>query len=77
MNMPSENTLVNLAYHGSVLTALNVSYSMLLKSVFKTEVDLVKLNLMNISKLLGITSLSIATRDYLVRQKIIPASISM
>ena len=48
------------------------------KSLMKMKpIELGKMDIADIGKLIGLTVLSIATRDYLVKQKIIPNDINM
>lgn len=76
--MNSEKNVVNLIYHSAVIGGLSVGYSMLGKSLFKMKAaDLGKLDFEDSAKLIGIITLSIATRDFLVKQKIIPENIKM
>jgi len=78
MSVPYEQTILNLAYHSSVLVGLNITYAMAAKSLMKMKpIELGKMDIADIGKLIGLTVLSIATRDYLVKQKIIPNDINM
>ena len=53
-------------------------YAMAAKSLMKMKpIELGKMDIADIGKLIGLTVLSIATRDYLVKQKIIPNDINM
>ena len=78
MSVPYEHTIVNLGYHSVVLVGLNTAYAMIAKSLLKMKpIELGKMDLSDAGKLVGIFSLSLFTRDYLVKQKIIPADINV
>ena len=63
----------NVVYHAAVVSGLSVAYSMLLKNLLKVSPpNLGKLDMSDDLKLVGIVSVSIMTRDWLVSQKIIP-----
>ena len=72
----SEKNIINSIYHAAVISGLSVGYSMIGKKIMKMKVaDLDKLNLEDSVKLVGIVSASIATKDFLVKQGIIPENI--
>ena len=78
MNVPSESTIINLVYHASVLSGLNIAYVMTAKSLLKIKpVELGKFDIYDLGKFVALTALSIATRDYLVKSKMIPADINV
>ena len=63
----------NVVYHAAVVSGLSVAYSMLLKNLLQVSPpNLGKLDMSDDLKLVGIVSVSIMTRDWLVSQKIIP-----
>ena len=60
-------------YHGAVVSALDVGYTMLAKTLVKmSPPSLGKFDVKNGVKLVGIVALSDFTKDYLIKQKIIP-----
>ena len=72
----SEKNIINTIYHAAVISGLSVGYSMIAKKIMKMKVaDLDKLNLEDSVKLTAIVSASIATKDFLVKQGIIPENI--
>lgn len=76
--MSTEKTVVNLVYHSAVIGGLSVGYSMLGKKLLKLKsADLGKVDLEDSVKLIAIITASIATKDFLVKQGIIPENINM
>ena len=63
-------------YHGAVVSALAVGYIMLGKTFVKMNPpSLAKFDVEDGVKLVAIVALSDFTKDYLIRQKIIPSNI--
>ena len=63
-------------YHGAVVSALAVIYTMLGKSLIKiSHPSLKKFDAEDGVKLVAIVAISDFTKDYLIKQKIIPDSI--
>ena len=63
-------------YHGAVVSALAVDYTMLGKTLVKmSPPSLRKFDTEDGVKLVGIIALSNFTKDYLIKQKIIPNNI--
>ena len=63
-------------YHGAVISALAVDYTMLGKTLIKmSPPSLSKFDTEDSIKLLAIVALSSFTKDYLIKQKIIPDNI--
>ena len=63
-------------YHGAVISALAVGYTMLGKMLIKMSApSLSKFDIEDSVKLVGIVALSNFTKDYLIKQKIIPNNI--
>ena len=63
-------------YHGAVIGALAVGYTMLGKTLVKmSPPSLGKFDIEDGVKLVGIVALSDLTKDYLIKQKIIPNNI--
>ena len=63
-------------YHGAVISALAIGYTMLGKMLIKmSPPSLSKLDIEDGVKLVGIIALSNFTEDYLIKQKIIPNNI--
>ena len=60
-------------YHGSVISVLAIGYTMLGKTLIKMSPP--SLSKFDIVKLVGIIALSDFTKDYLIKQKIIPNNI--
>ena len=63
-------------YHGAVVIALAVGYTMLGKTLIKmSPPSLSKFDIEDSIKLVAIVALSDFTKDYLIKQKIIPNNI--
>ena len=63
-------------YHGAVVSALAVGYTMLGKSLIKmSPPSLSKFDIEDGVKLVGIIALSDFMKDYLIKQKIVPNNI--
>ena len=63
-------------YHGAVVSALAVSYAMLGKTLIKmSPPSLSKFDIEDVVKLVAIVTISDFTKDYLIKQKIIPNNI--
>ena len=63
-------------YHGAVVNALAIGYTMLGKMLVKmSPPSLRKFDIEDGVKLVGIVALSDFTNDYLIKQKIIPNNI--
>ena len=63
-------------HHGAVVSALAVGYTMLGKMLVKmSPPSLGKFDVADSVKLVGIVTLSDFTKDYLIKQKIIPNNI--
>jgi hypothetical protein len=76
--MSDTKNLMNLVYHSAVLSGLAITYTMLGRSLIKMRpADLGKLDLEDSGKLIAVITASIATKDFLVKQGIIPENISM
>ena len=74
-----ENYMKNIKesiYHGAVVSALAVGYTMLGKTLIKmSPPSLSKFDIEDGVKLVGIIALSNFPKDYLIKQKIIPNDI--
>ena len=63
-------------YHGAIVTAVAVGNTMLGKTLIKMNPpSLRKFDVQDSMKLVAIIAISVFTRDYLIKQKIIPNSI--
>ena len=63
-------------YHGAVISALAVGYTMLGKMLIKmSPPSLSKFDIEDSIRLAGIVALSDSMKDYLIKQKIIPNNI--
>ena len=66
----------NTIYHSAIITGLAVVYSIILKKLVRLDVgDPSKVDLPDYAKLTGVITLSVATKDWLVNNKIIPNDI--
>ena len=72
-----KKSIVNDLYHASVVSALAIGYSMLGKKILKMPSPLIqKFDLEDTGKLVGTVTASGMTREYLIKQKILPESIN-
>ena len=63
-------------YHGAVVSALAIGYTMLGKTLIKmSPPSLSKFDVEDAVKLVAIVAMSDFTKDYLIRQKILPSNI--
>ena len=63
-------------YHGAVISTLAIGYTMLGKTVIKmSPSSLGKFDVEDVLKLVAVVALSDFTKDYLIKQKIIPNNI--
>ena len=63
-------------YHGAVVSALAIGYTMLGKALIKmSPPSLSKFDVEDGVKLVAIVAMSNFTKDYLIRQKILPSNI--
>ena len=63
-------------YHGAVVSTLAIGYTMLAKTLIKmSPPSLGKFNVEDGIKLVAIIAISDFTKDYLIKQKIIPNNI--
>ena len=63
-------------YHGAVISGLAIGYTMLAKTLVKmSPPSLGKFNIEDGVKLVAIVAMSSFTKDYLIKQKIIPNNI--
>ena len=73
-----KKTFVNDLYHSSVIAALAIGYSMLGKKILKmTPPSFQKFDLEDGGKLVAIVAASEITREYLIKQKILPENINI
>ena len=63
-------------YHGAVVSALAIGYTMLGKTLIKMNPPSIsKFDVEDAVKLVAIVAMSDFTKDYLIRQKILPSNI--
>ena len=75
--MSTEKTVINSVYHAAVIGGLSIGYTMLGKNLFRMKpADLGKLDFEDSAKLIAIITASTATKDFLVKQGIIPENIN-
>ena len=68
--------IIESVYHGAVVSALAVGYTMLRKTLIKmSSPSLSKFDIEGGVKLVGIIAVSDFMKDYLIKQKIIPNNI--
>ena len=73
-----KKSIVNDLYQVAVISVLAVDYSMLGKKILrKTPPSIQKFNLEDTGKLVAIIAASEMTREYLIKQKILPYHINI
>ena len=73
-----KKSIVNDLYQAAVISVLAVGYSMLGKKMLKTTPpNIQKFHLEDTGKLVGIVASSEMTREYLIKQKILPEHINV
>ena len=76
--MVDKKTIVDNLYQSAVISVLAVGYSMLGKSILKmTPPSVQKFGLEDTGKLVLIVAAAEMTREYLIKQKIIPEHINV
>ena len=76
VNPPSGKSITNTLYHGGVVGGLTVGYSWLGKRLLKIKpADIARLDLEDGVKLTATVAASLATRDLLIQQGILPPDI--
>ena len=73
-----KKSIINVLYQATVLSAFTVGYSMLGKKIFKmTPLSIQRFVLEGMGKLVAIVAVSEMTREYLIKQKILPGHINV
>ena len=73
-----KKSIVNDLYHASLISAFAVGYSMLGKKILKmAPPSIQKFDLEDMWKLIAIITVSETTREYLIKQKILPEHINV
>ena len=73
-----KKSTVNDLYQAAVISVLAVGYSMLGKKILKVSpLSVQKFDLENTGKLIAIVAVSEMTREYLMKQKILPDHINV
>ena len=72
-----KKSVVNDLYQAAVISVLAVGYSMLGKKILKMTPSVQKLDLEDTQKLVAIVATSETTREYLIKQKILPDHINV
>ena len=73
-----KKSIVNDLYHASVVSVFAIGYSMLGKKILKmAPTSIQKFDLEDTGKLVDIVAASEMTREYLVKQNILPESINV
>ena len=73
-----KKSIVNDLYQATIVSAFAVGYSVLGKKIFKmTPPSIQKFDLENMGKLVVIVATSEMTKEYLIKQKILPGHINI
>ena len=73
-----KKSIVNDLYHASVVSVFAIGYSMLRKKIIKIALaSIQKFGLEDTGKLVDTVAVSEMTREYLIKQKILPESINV
>lgn len=76
--MSNKDKIVNVVYDAAVIAGLSVGYSMIAKNLMKMKpADLGRIDMTDSVKLVAIVSAAVATKNFLVKQKIIPEDINV
>lgn len=76
--MADKEKIINIVYDAAWFSGFSIGYTMLAKSLFKMRpADLERINMTDFVKLVAIVSASVATKNFLVAQNIIPEHINM
>ena len=75
MSGGDEKMLVNSLYHSSVIAGLTIGYAQILKSIFKVKPPTLDFSTKDMGFTLLDITLAIASRDFLVKQGILPSNI--
>ena len=76
--MSSKEKIVNVVYDAAWIAGLSIGYTMLAKNLMKIKpADLGRVDLTDSAKLVVVVSAAVATKNFLVTQKIIPEDIDM
>ena len=71
--VPPTKDIINTLYHSAIITGFALFYSVLGKKLIKLDVgDPAKPDLFDFGKLTVVRTLSVATKDWLVNNKILP-----
>ena len=72
-----KKSTVNDLYQAPIISVLAVAYSMLGKKILKMSPSIEKFDLEDTAKLVAIVAASEMTREYLIKQKILPDHINV
>ena len=72
-----KKSIVNDLYQAAVISVLAVGYSMLGKKILKVSPSIQKFDLEDTGKLVSIVAASEMTREYLIKQNILPEHINV
>ena len=73
-----KKSTVNDLYHASLMSVFAVGYSMLSKKILKmAPLSIQKFDLEDTGKMIAIVAASEMTREYLIKQKILPEHINV
>ena len=73
-----KKTIVNDLYHSALVSSLAVGYSMLARKILKiAPPSIQKFDLEDMGKLVVIVAASEMTREYLVKQKLLPETLNI
>ena len=72
-----KKSIVNDLYQAAVISVLAVCYSMLGKKILHVSPSIQRFDLENTGKLVAIVAASEMTREYLIKQKILPDHINV
>ena len=73
-----KKTIINDLYHASIVSAFAIGYSLLGKKILKmAPPSIQKFDLEDSGKLVVIIAASEMTREYLIKQKILPENINV
>ena len=73
-----KKNIVNDLYHSTLVSSFAIGYAMLAKKIFKiAPPSIQKFDMEDVGKLVAIVAASEMTRDYLIKQKLLPETLNV
>ena len=75
MSAPDGKKLVNELYQGAVVAGLSIGYAQLSKTIFKSPVPKLDINIRDAGMFVADVAVAMATKEFLISQQIISENI--